>query len=184
LRQLDAPYASDHAQSLVRKGAPPKGLHGLLNWFLIGFREEMPDEIHVRDVWRDYVTEARAPGGGSLLGAPKLSDDFRRFIEGSPFALTVPEYEGHRDAYPSYATPMRAAIARLGGRGKASDERPFMARVMWRTAFCDGDWDAACASFGILESVRRVYMEAALARLWRLYRDEPDAQPISDEAAA
>jgi hypothetical protein len=142
----------------------------------------------MQGVWRDQVTgDERDHGvnavGGSLLGTPRTADPFRSYIEDSPFSTEVAEYEGHKDRDGHYRYPMRAAIARLAGRGPDTDERPFMARALFRTALRDGDWDGAAASMGILAPVRRTYIEAALWRLWRLYRVEPEARPVAERAA-
>lgn len=162
--------------------APPKDL---LGWFVGEFRAEMPDQLHGPGVWREHVTtDHRHSGGGSLLGAPRYADAFRRFIEDGPFALETAEYEGQRDLNRHYAFPVRAAIAMLAGRGRARDPYPFMARALYRTALLDGDWNAACASMGITEPVRRVYIEAALGRLWERYNIEPPARALRDEPAA
>lgn len=172
-----APYASDHSRSQQRKMARPRDL---LGWFMSGIREELPDRIHSAGVWRDRVNAGEAghgiaPVGGSLLGSPRVADPFRSFIEGSPFTTEPSEYEGHRSIGNHYRTPMRAALARLAGRGRDSDSAPFMARTLYRTAIRDGDWDSACASMGIIEPVRRPYIDAALNRLYTLYREAPDA---------
>jgi hypothetical protein len=53
--QLERPFAGEHATSVARRTAQPKGLGGLLVWFLTGFRAEMPDAVHAAGVWRDYV---------------------------------------------------------------------------------------------------------------------------------
>lgn len=58
-----------------------------------------------------------------------------------------------------------------------------MARALFRTALRDGDWDSAAASLGIIEPVRRLYIEAALWHIWRLYQIEPDARPVKVRAA-
>jgi hypothetical protein len=68
---------------------------------------------------------------------------------------------------------MRAALARLAGRGADHEPYPFMARCLYRTALRDGDWDGACASLGIIEPVRRPYLEAALHRLYERFHEEP-----------
>jgi hypothetical protein len=159
----------------------------LLAWFLMGFREEMPDRLHTRGVWRDAKrrgdAEVYQPVGGSLMGAPRMADPFRAFIEDDPFGTEPSEYEGHKSIANHYRTPMRAAIARLAGRGKDTDPSPFMARALWRTALRDGDWDSACASLGIIEPVRRFYIEAALHRLYERYREEPDVNYYQEGAA-
>lgn len=96
--------------------------------------------------------------------------------------MTEPaELEGHKDHVKHYVYPMRAALAELAGRGRDTDEFPFMARALYRTALRDGDWDAACASMGIIEPVRRTYINAALVRLWVRYLIEPSARTIRSE---
>lgn len=170
---LDRPYGADHAASIARKARAPKNL---LGWFLAEFRAELPERIHTSGLWREFVTDSGQPGGGSLLGTPRYADEFRRYLEDSPFATGIAEYEGHRDPNPHYTFPLRAALAALAGRGPATDEYPFMARVLYRTALRDGDWDGACASFNIPAPVRRVYLEAALYRLWTRYSVEPPAE--------
>lgn len=181
----ESPYRTEHDRSKLRKMTPPKNL---LGWFLEQFRAELPEKIHSADVWRDRVSEDEERNGiravgGSLLGSPRTHDAFRRYIEDSPFATEVAEYEGHKDTQGHYAFPLRAALARLGGRGPDHDPYPFMARVLYRTALRDGDYDGACASMGICEPVRRVYIEEALRRLWTKYEIEPPARPLRSEAA-
>lgn len=183
-----AAIAADHRASLARQMAQPKGFGGLLTWFLEGFRSEVPEDVHKSGVWRDYVRidEERHGEGGSLLGSPALADGFRRFIEGSAFATESSQYEGHqsREGDEHYAMPMRAALARLAGRGDDVDEYPFMARTLYRTAIRGGDWDAACASMGIVAPVRRTYVQSALVRLWRRYSVQPPARVLREEAPA
>lgn len=193
-RQLrERPFAGENAASVTRQMTQPKGHEALLRWFLEGFRAEMPEAMHSAGVWRSRKAPIDARGapledvptehqGGSLLGSPRLADGFRALIEDSPFATEVAEYEGHRDTVGHYRTPIRAALAELAGRvaGREDHPYPFMARMLYRTAFMDGDWDAACASLGIIEPVRRVYVEEALYRLWRRFRIEPPARLIRD----
>jgi hypothetical protein len=181
----DTPYHVEHRASLTRKAQPPKNL---LAWFLEQFRAEMPEKIHASDVWRDRVTEDEAKNGiqavgGSLLGTPRTNDTFRRYIEDSPFATEVAEYEGSKDRNGHYAFPLRAAMARLAGRGRDTDPYPFMARVLHRTALRDGDYEGACASMGIPAPVRLIYVEEALRRLWAKYEVEPPARTLRTEAA-
>ena len=195
-RYRDTPYDVEHDASVRRKAQPPKNL---LGWFLEAFRAETPDDLEGHSV---FVGQADRPGkdtfgpgvkstsrkidlvGGSLLGSPGYVDDFRRFIEDGPKQIERAEYEGNADSYVHYKFPLRAALAELGGRGKDTDTYPFMARVLYRTALRDGDWDGACASMGICEPVRKVYVEEALRRLWRKYEVEPPARTIRTTEAA
>ena len=180
-------------RSLVRKAAPPKNL---LAWFLEQFRAEMPDEMHEHEVFvgrpdpvnyqRLWARDSKPTelAGGSLLASPRYTDAFRRFLEDSPFATEEAEYEGHKDQVRHYVFPLRAALAFLAGRGPDHDPYPFMARTLYRTALRDGDWDGACASMGICEPVRKVYVEEALRRLWTKYEVEPPARTIRTENVA
>lgn len=192
-RYGDAPYQADHATSVARKAQPPKDLVG---WFLEAFRSETPTAMNGHSV---FVGQPDKPGketlwaretktadlsGGSLLGSPGDVADFRRFIEDGPRQVERAEYEGSQDHNVHYRYPLRAALAELGGRGKVTDEYPFMARVLYRTAMRDGDWDGACESMGIIGPVRRVYVEEALRRLWRHYVVEPPARTIRTTKAA
>lgn len=181
----ETPYSLEHARSQRRKMARPKDL---LLWFMQGFREEMPDRLHTRGVWRDAHRRGDAefydPVGGSHLGSPRMADPFRAFIEDDPFGTEPAEYEGHKSLANHYRTPMRAAMARLAGRGQDTDTYPFMARALWRTAQRDGDWDSACASLGIIEPVRRPYIEAALHRLYDRYHEEPPNHTVRDREEA
>lgn len=178
-RTSDTPFALDHSASLRRKERQPKGYASLLAWFLIGFRAELPENIHAGELWIDRKRRSDIPEykpvGGSVLGAPGLAEAFRAYIEDDPFGLEPAEYEGHRDPYPHYKTPMRAALAKLAGRGRDSDQYPFMARLLHRIAYT-GDPDSSCASFGIIAEVREVYLEQALYRLFSKYAEEPPAR--------
>lgn len=179
------PFEAEHAQSMARKAAPPKNL---LGWFMEQYRLEMPARIHSNDVWRDQVSPDEARNGlqavgGSVLGSPRTNEAFRRYIEATPFITEVAEYEGHKDRIGHYSFPLRAALATLAGRGKDTDDYPFMARTLYRTALRDGDWDSACASMGIPGPVRKVYIEEALRRLWTKFSIEPPARTIRTNAA-
>ena len=174
-----APYAHEAERRKARLMAPPKDL---LGWFIEGYRAEMPEKIHSAGVWRDRATGGeQAVGiqavGGSLLGAPRTSEPFRRLIEDSPFTTDVAEYEGHKDTANHYTFPMRAAIARLAGRERETDQHGFMAQCLRRTAALDGDWDRALSSLGVNPAaVRRIYLELALRKLYERFEPEPRQQ--------
>ena len=197
-------YRPEHERSVRRKMARPKDL---LAWYLRAFRDEMPgqgtptDKLHTRGVWvgkpprhgEEFVSVHPKTGevlsktedliGGSQLGSPRMSDAFRAFVEDDPFGTEAAEYEGHKDIHNHYRTPMRAALARLAGRGHPTEPYPFMARVLLRTAQRDGDWDGACASLGIIEPVRRPYIEAALHRLYDRFHEEPPVYSVREDVA-
>jgi hypothetical protein len=194
----ETPYWQDNATSKRRKMARPKDL---LAWYITAFREEVPDRLHTRGVWvgkpprqgEEFTSVHPKTGevlsktddlvGGSHIGSPRMSDPFRAFLEDDAFGTEAAEYEGHKDIHNHYRTPMRAALARLAGRGHPTEPYPFMARALYRTALNDGDWDYACASLGIIEPVRKPYIEAALHRLFERYHEEPPQNYYRDTEA-
>ena len=171
----------------------------LLAWFLDGYRAEVPTDIHSSTVFVGrpgdglasfdpqtgaVIGKAADLAGGSHLGSPGYDASFRRYIEDSPFCTEVPEYEGHRQRDAAYKFPMRAALARLAGRGSGHETYPFMARFLYRVACRDGDWLGAAASMDIVEPVAFVYLQESLRRLFSKYEVEPPARPIREPEVA
>lgn len=157
----------------------PRNLEELLAWFTKAYREEMPEALHAGGLWRDRVSPGEdakgiAAMGGSLLGTPRTAEGFRRLTEDGPFTMETAEYEGHKDRSDHYTFPLRAALARLAGRERATDQHGFMAYALITTARLDGDWDRALSSLGVNPpAVRRAYIEVALRRVYEKYEVEP-----------
>ena len=198
------PYAHDNARSKRRKMARPRDL---LAWFMQGFRDEIPgqggphDKLHTRGVWRDSKhrgdVDGYQPVGGSQLGSPRMSDGFRRFIEDDPFGTEVAEYEGHKDIHNHYRTPMRAALARLAGRG-TNGRGYLMARCLYILAATDGDLEQAMGHLHAFTrneagevvadpeasvEYRRVIAEQALHQLYDRFHEEPPVYTVRQDAA-
>ncbi|HEV8545013.1 MAG TPA: hypothetical protein VGQ64_01860 [Candidatus Limnocylindrales bacterium] len=186
--RLARPYGPEHDASIRRKAAKPRDL---LGWFLRGFRAELPEQIHASGVWADAKRRGDvgdyAPVGGSLIGTPRSADPFRAYLEGDPLEeteLARLTEAGVVIADTAYRFPMRAALAALAGRGADHDPYPFMARMLFRTASMNGDWNAAGRSMGIIEPVRWPYLVAALERLYDRYLDEPPARFYANRTEA
>lgn len=174
-----APFALEQEASqrrAARAALEPRGFAALLHWYAVAWRAEPPLAMHGAGVWvgRQEQREGLPVWptellGGSHLGAPRWSESFRRFLTDHPARL---DQDGH------YCTPLRAALWRLTGRGEDA-ERPFMARFLWRLG-CSldgaGAFDLEKCRGTIPPQVVRVYAEAGLARLWRLYREQPEAR--------
>jgi hypothetical protein len=155
---LETPYSRDHERSLANrmaKGIQPKGLPQLLAWFREVSDGELPVAIHKAGVWRDHGIDAE---GGSKLGAPALSDHFRRLTEGSSSQL---------DEDGCYQFPMRAALDRLARNGK-----PLTARALYHLALVDGDWRRLADRMSYPDEFMELYIERALFHLWREYATE------------
>lgn len=172
----------------------------LLAWFMDGYRAETPTNIHSGSVFvgrpntkgvASFDPKTGEPhegrkelSGGSVLGAPNYESSFRSWLEDGPMVTEIPEYEGHLQRDVAYKFPMRAALARLGGRGPAHEMYPFMARFLYRVACRDGDWLAAALSMGIPEPVALPYRDVALRRLFEKFEEEPPARTIREPEVA
>lgn len=179
----DTPYTHENARSKRAKMARPRDL---LSWFMDWYYAETTGQPHRAGIWVDQRHRSDPqdyqPVGGSLLGSPGTTDGFRLITDDEAFETVTPEYEGHREIGNVYKTPLRAALARVAGRGRADEPGPFMARVLHVTFMRDGDWDSACASLGIIEPVRRVYIEQALHRLYDRFHEEPPVYTVREVA--
>lgn len=161
---LRAPHQQDHRRSVERKaeqGKMPQTLSGLLRWYVGAFDAETPERLHKGEVWRDRVSTAEMgegvqPTGGSHLGSPALADRFRRVTEGS-------ESQIDEDGY--YLFPVRAALSRLKRR------RPLTVAILSRVAMCEGDWRAVADAIEYDHEVMELFLERALANLWRTTYD-------------
>ncbi len=200
---LARPYAVDHAESLRRKAAKPKDL---LGWFLRGFRAEVPERIHAAGLWHDVRQrtddEKYEPVGGSLIGTPAANGRFRSLTEGSPereTELARLTESGVTVADTAYSMPIRAALDRLAGRGRDSEPFPMMAAALRRVAYFNGEWETALGHLVAFTrtdagelvvddeasvSLRRIFLDTALERLWDRYLDEPPARSIRREEVA
>ena len=195
-RRLDRPFTAEHARSVERRmdQRKPRNLAEYLAWFREGFLGDIPSQLHVAGVWREWVPAdgGGTPGGGSLLGTPRTAEAFRRYIEGHPKETVVPEYESHKAPHDEvYARPMQAALHELAGwRGFLGDHRKlptrsFMARFLFAVALCDFDWKAVSLRWGMAPpQVAEVFTEAALYSLWAVYRDGPPVRVLSEDGNA
>lgn len=162
--RAQTPFAAEHERSLqgrASRGVMPKDINALLRWYAEAWQAEVPERLHVVEVWfgpqeRDRSTgEARWPTdavGGSRLGTPKHADGFRRYLEN--YASEVDE-----DGY--YLRPVHAALGRLGRRD------PWMARCLFALAQSGYRWRAVADSCHWVHEMFLVYIEEALRRLWR-----------------
>ena len=134
----------------------------LAAWAVDRYRDDLPDALHARGTWTgpqqygqeevvkvdgpehvEYRAVRGAPGkprwpselvGGSHLGAPRLDDAFRRYLEDSPYQVGYAEYDNMTQRDPHYVRPFAANLARLRG------SHPLLARrVFFLVACCGGD---------------------------------------------
>jgi hypothetical protein len=156
----------------------PIGLYDLLRWFEAATLAEIPSRLHQAALWHEHVTEG-TEGGGSRLGAHAWADEFRRYLEGSPFG---------QDPDGFYQFPILAALAKLEGtRGWQPDSAnpppsegavmAAMLRGIARNAF-------SYTSVAILYSplLPAATTEKALERLYEAYRSEAPARIIKEAA--
>jgi hypothetical protein len=152
-------FARDHDSSVMRKaerGVMPKGIDGLVHWYIGALSEELPDRLHKGELWHDGVSpsereEGVRPQGGSLLGTPAWDGTFRALLEGSP--STIDE-----DGY--YRFPVHAALSRMTRR------EAWMAQDLWELARREGDWRGMAKACLCHPQRFEVYITEALRRLW------------------
>jgi hypothetical protein len=168
IARRDANYLGDHYAS-KRPRPRPRGLMELLSWFEQEWYAQAPDELHKRELWRDYVSAneqwARA-GGGSVLGTHAWSEAMRRLLE-APFSAD-------QDGY--YVHPLAAAMARIERRDG------YMAAFLRAIALAGFEISPVGFRCGLPESVTMVYALAALDALQRAYRDEVPARVLAPSA--
>lgn len=196
------PYEAASRASKQRAMREPRTLHELLVWFLAGWAQEVPERIHVTDVWRGRPPRTDADGrpiedvglydpetamlvaggdaltGGSQLGTPRHSEPMRQFIENTAHQteeVTPADYEGA--AFRAYVRPMRAALERM--KGRRSGPGPFMARYCEAVART-GDWQTPLEAKPYLtfgQHAQEVYAQQALRTLWEEWSAEPLPRP-------
>ena len=169
-----SPYMVEHDGSVagaLDRARPPRGLTGLLRWFVTAWEAEVPMAIHAAGVWRDHVKPGEAGGGGSALGAPRFHDAFRAYIEGSPHQTDARNGEDEREAV--YVRPIHSALARLGRH--PDSEQAGVARFLFALACSGGDWRAVTSSiaWSTPTPLARPATEGALWLLWERYQHAP-----------
>ncbi len=181
----------------------PRSTDALARWFAERFADDVPGELHAAGPWfgppgfppgRGLAANAPEPDpdrpghlrpsrtplstadltGGSALGAPRLADAFRRFIEDGADAVEYAVYDNENQTVPHYARPIRANLAWF------AVNHPLLARRLFHLGCYGGDWRGATLRFGprlALEEAEVLYHEA-LRRLWEGWRDEPPARVL------
>jgi hypothetical protein len=202
LAERERPYSEPHDVSQARRQFAPKGLPDLVRWFVRAWRAEIPEPLHGGGVERQRpgrivrgdhggVTDG---GGGSRLGTPSWTTEFRHIVEVDNCGCAdcqsdkVPtdsrrEFAvGYGIEVDSYATPLRWTIAWL-----EQHRHPLIAAVLRYIGRNDGSYEGLSLICGGCESCqeRKVkvlipdeYAEAIAERALGLaakhYREEPE----------
>lgn len=167
----ESAYLGEHYASRSPR-MRPRGLIELLHWYEAEWHDQAPDELHRFVVWFEYVSAQevwRRRGGGSHLGSLAWSDGMRRLLE-SPRA---------QDPDGFYLLPLAAALATIERRDA------YMAAFLRAIALAGFQVPTRRIKLGTVtyaalpESVAMVYASEALERLWRAYRAEAPARPLT-----
>jgi len=183
-----SPYLGEHLGTIAgRVNGRPRGLVALLRWYERECWACLPDAsrgpagarggaLHKRELWHEYVkvtddvgSYARE-GGGSKLGTMSWSDEFRQLLE-APRSV---------DDDGFFRNPIAAALASMEGR--PFSDGSLMASYLRAVACAGFTFSGVADRLGIPPWVSATYTEAALERLWRVYRAEPKARVIRDVA--
>lgn len=162
--QREHPYRVDHEAAIQRRMFQPKGLRGLLAWFVKAWRDEVPATIH---------------GGGiepdSRLGAPRFTHDFRTYIEGNHGRTEHPFSEGRPEVGESYVTPTLWTL-----RWLERNRHPLAAETLRQLGRSGGDYQELATLCGtchsrvtLPEEYREAIVRDVLNLAWEHYRDAP-----------
>ena len=177
ISRRDSAYLSEHYGSRGQRdfrGRPlprPRGLIAMLRWFEAEWHDQAPDAIHKREVWHEYVHANELwlrHGGGSVLGAHAWTDPARRLFQ-SPWSVDADEHFHH---------PLAAALASIERRDA------FMAAFLRAIALAGFQISPVGLRLGYEESVVMVYADAALERLWGVYRVETPPRPLTSDVSS
>lgn len=182
--------AAQRAQDRARL---PKGLSGLLRWFLTGWSEETPDTLHRggHSTWfgpessefkgakvaaftgpdREPVPSAELVGG-SVLGSPAFNESFRRYIEESAFARVRGKVDGKEQASAQFERPMRVAVSQMawGDPGRRAG-LPLAAQYAFALGMSNGDWRQLARHRERPLEDEAIYCAGVLRELWYIWRD-------------
>ena len=172
-----SPHLDDYTLSLTRRnGQRPHGLVALLQWYERECWMAIPEALHKRELWHEYVKVTddagsyAKQGGGSVLGTPAYNDAFRQLLE-APRSV---------DDDGSFRNPIAAALASMEGR--PFSDGSLMASYLRAVACAGFTFSGVADRLGIPAWVSASYTEFALERLWRVYRVEPKARVIREVA--
>jgi len=173
-----SPYLGEHLGTIAGRmnGYRPRGLVALLRWYEAECWASLPDALHKRELWHEYVKVTddagsyAKQGGGSKLGTPAYNDAFRQLLE-APRSV---DDDGH------FHNPIAAALASM--EGQPFSDGSLMASYLRAVACAGFTFSGVADRLGIPAWVSATYTEAALERLWRVYRAEPKARVIREVA--
>jgi hypothetical protein len=147
----------------------------MIAWFLGQWRDELPEQLHTRGVeWsspgrivRSSGAAVTDPGGGDLLGSPRLDPAYRDFLLGDDWRRENPSSDGQPERTETYATPLRATIRFMERR------RPLSARWLRALGRAGGDWREVGVTFNLPDELAEHVTAGALREAWFSYREEP-----------
>lgn len=188
---LLSPHQVEHDASEAARFRHPQTLHDYVRELRAAVEAESVDRLHMAGVEAEagpsprLIATAiaqgrdipRAEGGGSHLGTPKWSHDFRTYLEGSPFA-TYPDGAAYY-----WVHPLRSSVARMENDGSGITRlaaRTVHALPFHRYAVRD-TWWSLCGPFanGDAEYMAETWTHEALRRWYGFYVEQPMGKPLT-----
>ncbi|GMU80032.1 MAG: hypothetical protein AMXMBFR46_28200 [Acidimicrobiia bacterium] len=186
------PYAQQYARRLGLLAREPRSIRegiALLRWAVT---VEGVDRLHVNGVEAEQgltargIAQAIADGrelprvdaGGSHLGTPRWSHDFRTYITGGPFGTDVSE-----DGVTYWLRPLASSIARMDISSSGADR--LAARTVHALPFhrynVRETWTAQCGRFAdpAIADAAEAWAADALRRWWGFYTEMPRGKLIA-----
>jgi hypothetical protein len=171
-------YVGAHDASVIRRSqerAQPKGLAGLIRWFVDRWSAETSTELHARGVWvgrqqygKDGPRWRPELVGGSLLGSPADGIALRAQIDGSAFRTEHASSDGRAEVTESYATPMRATITWM-----ERHRHPLLAAWLRALGHHGGDWHQVTSAANLPEEYGEAITRDALTYAWKHFEETP-----------
>ena len=162
---LDTPYQREHQERRASLFRQPQSLRDYLRELHEAVDAEVPDRLHRSGI--EWETQE----GGSHLGTPRWTADFRAFITGSPCAI----FDDGTGTYWRY--PLRSALFRMTVSGSGTTRSA--AEYVFYLPF-DGYSvrDAWGRQLGIMarpsaNEVAEAWAAEALKRWWGFYVEQP-----------
>ena len=165
---LATPYRRDHERSTDAKLRHPQSLREYIAELKDAVEAEVPMRLHQSGV------EVEA-AGGSHLGTPRWTADFRRYIAGSPFAT----YEEGTEVL--WVSPHRSALARMENGSNTTRAAAGMVYLLPLNRYSPREaWTVQVGRLANTDAVEAAESWAAesLRRWFTFYVEMPRGRPI------
>jgi hypothetical protein len=166
---LERPYRRESERSLDAKLRHPQSLREYINELRDAVEAEIPERLHQSGV------EVEGDKGGSHLGTPRWTADFRRYIAGSPYAT----YEEGTDV--QWVSPHRSALARMENGSAVTRAAAGLVYLLPLHRYSTREaWSIQVGRLANTQAMEAAdaWAYESLRRWWVYYCEQPRGRPI------